>query len=114
MGKYFKPEEFRCPCCGAVKVSDTLVQTLDNIREIVGFPMKINSGYRCPKHNEEVGGGPEHPSGEAADVHCADSQKRFALANAALSASVRRIGIGKAFIHIGVSKDLPQSVIWTY
>ena len=42
---------------------------LDPLREKVGS-IRINSGYRTPEHNKEVGGSPtsQHCKGEAADI----------------------------------------------
>jgi uncharacterized protein YcbK (DUF882 family) len=43
------------------------------IRSAVNEPIKINSGYRCEKHNGSVGGvrGSQHVLGKAADISCA-------------------------------------------
>ncbi len=43
---------------------------LDPARERLGKPIRVNSGYRCPKHNSAVGGvrNSQHMSGEAADI----------------------------------------------
>ena len=43
---------------------------LDPLREKYGKPIKVNSGYRCPKHNLAVGGAKQsqHMKGEAADI----------------------------------------------
>ena len=43
---------------------------LDPLREKYGKPIKVNSGYRCPKHNLAVGGATQsqHMKGEAADI----------------------------------------------
>ena len=49
----------------------TLVENvLDPLREKYGKPIKVNSGYRCPKHNLAVGGATQsqHMKGEAADI----------------------------------------------
>lgn len=55
IGKYFKASEFECPCCKKTAPSRRLVGILDAARAQLG-PLRINSGYRCPKHNAEVGG----------------------------------------------------------
>ena len=50
-----------------------LVETvLQPLRDNWGKPLHINSGYRCPMLNKEVGGRPtsQHVRGEAADVAC--------------------------------------------
>jgi len=43
---------------------------LDPLREKYGKPIRVNSGYRCPKHNLAVGGASrsQHLLGEAADI----------------------------------------------
>ncbi len=40
------------------------------IRDELGVPVKVNSGYRCEKHNARVGGvkGSFHTKGTAADL----------------------------------------------
>lgn len=67
---HFDKNEFKCPCCGKVKVSQSLVYLLEAIREHFNKPINITSGYRCPKHNMEVGGAgnSQHLYGTAADI----------------------------------------------
>ena len=45
-------------------------EVLDPLREAYGRPIRVNSGYRCPKLNNLVGGTPnsQHMRGEAADI----------------------------------------------
>ena len=45
-------------------------EVLDPLREAYGRPIRVNSGYRCPKLNNLVGGSPnsQHMRGEAADI----------------------------------------------
>ena len=45
-------------------------QVLDPLRERYGKPIRVTSGYRCPKLNTLVGGAPnsQHMRGEAADI----------------------------------------------
>lgn len=48
-----------------------LAQALEKVRVLLGNrPMVINSGFRTPKHNAEVGGKPDsqHLLGKAADI----------------------------------------------
>lgn len=44
---------------------------LQPLRDYVGVPIKISSGYRCPQLNAAVGGAKssQHMKGEAADIH---------------------------------------------
>ncbi len=43
---------------------------LNQLRLIAGRPIKVNSGYRCAKHNKAVGGAShsQHLVGRAADI----------------------------------------------
>lgn len=43
---------------------------LQPLRTVCGHPLKINSGYRCKKLNDLVGGSPisQHMKGQAADI----------------------------------------------
>ncbi len=45
-------------------------EVLDPLREAYGRPIRVNSGYRCPRLNNLVGGSPnsQHMRGEAADI----------------------------------------------
>ena len=71
---HFSLREFQCRgrnCCGgAVKVDSELLEKLEQLRVRLGKPVVLNCAYRCPQHNEEVGGTPNsfHTQGIAADV----------------------------------------------
>ena len=59
------------PPASAVTALHALVDNvLDPLREAWGGPIRVNSGYRCPKLNRLVGGTPnsQHQRGEAADI----------------------------------------------
>ncbi|MCR5039978.1 MAG: peptidase M15 [Bacteroidales bacterium] len=45
-------------------------EVLDPLREAYGKPIRVSSGYRCPKLNRLVGGSlnSQHMRGEAADI----------------------------------------------
>lgn len=45
-------------------------EVLDPLREAYGRPVRVTSGYRCPRLNTLVGGAPnsQHMRGEAADI----------------------------------------------
>lgn len=55
-------------------VKELTEKVLQPLRDIVGRPLRINSGYRCPELNRAVGSFPtsQHVRGEAADVAAAD------------------------------------------
>ena len=43
---------------------------LQHLRDALGTPLKINSGYRCPSLNKAIGGAAnsQHVTGQAADI----------------------------------------------
>lgn len=47
-----------------------LAKNLEVIRAFYNKPIKVNSGYRSPQHNKNVGGSPksQHVLGKAADI----------------------------------------------
>ena len=61
------------------------LKVLQPLRDIYGKPLEINSGYRCPKLNAEVGGVPtsQHVKGEAADIKTGNQTESYRLARLA-------------------------------
>ena len=78
--KNFKVSEFACKHCGENKIDQRVLNMAQTIREALGVPVRVNSGYRCPTHNAAVGGvkGSKHTLGLAADLSCSlGSAKMF-------------------------------------
>ena len=73
-------KEFECrdgcemPASVRENIEALVEAVLDPARERLGKPIRVNSGYRCPRHNEEVLGArnSQHMRGEAADITCSD------------------------------------------
>lgn len=83
VGKYFKAKEFACrDGTQAIFIDDYLVSILDILRNQIGKPIHINSGYRTPTRNKAVGGAKYsyHIRGMAADIR-ADGMSAKELAN---------------------------------
>ena len=104
----FKPEEFKCSCCGRLEVHSDLLDLLQKAREDLGSAITINSAYRCPTHNDNVSStglaGP-HTTAKACDIHVSNSQHRKQLIDY-FSNKVTGLGIAKTFIHIDIlTKD---------
>jgi len=89
---------------------------LDTARDIAGITFNINSGFRCPRHNKEVGGSPtsSHLKGLAADIKADTSRKRYLVVKALIQTGFNRIGIGKNFIHVDLDLDKTDNLMWTY
>ncbi len=110
MAKYFTDDEFRCKCgkCEGLPrfgMHSRLLTVMDAIREKVGQPVIVTSGYRCPAHNAAVGGVPDsyHTQGIAADIYC-DGVSVDSLAWIADECGADGIGryYGQGFVHVDV------------
>jgi len=120
--KNFDRSEMCCNCgCGTDNISLEFINRLQKARDLAGIPFHINSACRCPSKNKLEGGtySSDHLSTEsneckAADVACRSSHDRFILIKAGLNAGFNRIGVGRTFIHFGMSDTNPQEVIWLY
>lgn len=72
------------PDADAVKRLEALVaNVLDPLREAYGKPIKVTSGYRCPKLNRAVGGtaSSQHLKGEAADITAGSPSENLYIYN---------------------------------
>lgn len=91
--KYFSLSEFinsatakrlnidNTPSFDVVDNLNKLADYLDGIREKMGKPILVNSGFRCPILNKAVGGvaNSQHIKGLAADLVCADMEKLLSV-----------------------------------
>ena len=70
LSAHFSKSEFACRCCGQLKIEDGLIAGLEQLRTLAGREIVVHDGYRCPAHNQKVGGVPhsEHTLGMAADI----------------------------------------------
>ena len=108
LSEHFNLMEFQCPCCHTALLQPRLVLMLEALRIRWGLPLIINSGYRCAKHNIEVGGAKNslHRRGLAADVRmAAEEQERFR--SAALSEGFAKALAypSRGFIHLEIGDN---------
>lgn len=118
----FRLQEFECHCnsngggllpgCQAVLVETDLLDALERIRSMLGGrPMVITSGYRCPTHNEYVGGVPssQHCLGKAADIVIAGVPPAL-VASAADNIIGGTGGVGRynGFTHVDVRGSMAR------
>ena len=76
--KNFKLAEFECKCGKCVLPKERILEIvviaiiLQKVRDFIQMPIKVNSGYRCNFHNNEVGGvqNSYHMKGKAVDISC--------------------------------------------
>ena len=97
-------------------MDDAFLLLLDQARELAGIPFRINSGWRCKKHNGAEGGKKDssHTVGLAVDIKCESSTDRFKIVQSLLKVGVHRIGLGKDFIHADDDPTKPTQVLWGY
>lgn len=70
LSTHFSRSELQCRCCGRLQLDSRLLDGLEQLRRLAGAPVTVHAGYRCPQHNQAVGGVPhsEHTLGLAADI----------------------------------------------
>lgn len=118
--KHFTVKEFDSPDKpgSGMNMDYKFIITLDQIREEVGFPLPVNSGYRTPEFNSTLADsvdGSAHESGLASDLGgILTGRQRYLVMNAARTRGITRIGIGKRFLHLDMDMTKPQNVYWVY
>lgn len=90
-----------------------LVETvLQPLRDRVGHPLRINSGYRCPVLNRAVGGvaTSQHVKGEAADIAAEDPHElaKVVRDTPEIWREVDQMILYPDFVHISHRRGGPQ------
>lgn len=115
LSRNFRSEEFACKCCGKCEMDQRLIDVLQLIRDILNKPIYINSGYRCDKHNKEVGGSSnsQHTKGKAADIRIKDMSVKQIYDMVKCFPTITGIGIypEQHFIHVDVREN---PTTWVY
>jgi uncharacterized protein YcbK (DUF882 family) len=123
LNNWFKTKEFECRCsnseCVEQKISVELIDRLTKMRVEVNSPMRINSAYRCSKHQEYIRSSgvstvvakkSTHELGNAADISVSSlitgalipfAEKHF-----------KSIGIANNFLHVDLRDDKVRR--WKY
>lgn len=116
--RHFNRSEFACRgqnCCGgAAPINPDLVHALQRLRDIVGVPLTITSGFRCLTWNRKCGSRDtsQHPRGNAADVavpHGYTATQFAEIAGTIPDFADGGIGVypTKGFVHVDVREDGP-------
>jgi hypothetical protein len=93
---------------------------IQEVRTAFGKPLKFTSAYRCPRLNTAVKGkrASEHLDALGVDISTAGMTESdvIRLIELFISIGVKRIGLGRTFIHVGFSKMSvhPQNVVFNY
>jgi zinc D-Ala-D-Ala carboxypeptidase len=111
----FSEAELRCKETGECDMSPAFMARLQALRTAFGAPLRINSGYRSPRHSVEAAK-PEpgvHSLGRAVDI-AADGRVKFRLIALAPLLGFTGIGVAKTFIHLDDWDGVPRPNVWTY
>lgn len=101
----------------SAEVRDSIKCLVDNLlqplRDAIKKPLKISSGYRCPRLNShyKIGGSPtsQHVKGEAADVWCA-TMTPYELASEVIRAKLPfdQLVLYPGFVHLSHKRSGAQ------
>ena len=113
--KFFRLEEFNCTHTNKNEMDHEFLVKLDELRERVGFPFIITSGYRDATHPAEARkaepGTGYHCQGLAADIAVSNGFERMNIVHEAIKMGFS-IGVARTFVHVDDRKTTP--VMWTY
>ena len=111
-----RANRFACPCCGKNWMDPRWEALLKKIEARVDERLDVTSGFRCEKHNREVGGSKtsSHLTGLAVDMDCGRSRLRYQIIAAAIELGINRIGVGKAVMHLDIDRSKDRRVFWVY
>jgi len=92
------------------------MQKIKYAREKADIQFIVNSACRCEEHNAAVGGRPtsDHLTGQGMDIIAETSFARWRIIHSAIAAGIRRIGIGRTFVHLGDNLNNPSPRMWIY
>lgn len=87
-------------------IKELVYHVLQPLRDKIGKPIIINSGYRCLKLNTAIGGVPssQHVMGQAADIEV-EGKKPIEVAEMIVEMELPydQIGIYDTFVHVSAS-----------
>jgi len=106
LSTHFKRSEFACKCgCGFSDINPKLIEVLEGVRSHFDAPVVINSGCRCERHNQAVGGKThsQHLLGNASDIRVKNTAPK-AVADYLEAKYPGKFGVGRypSFTHIDV------------
>ena len=120
--KNFKLEEFSCKHCGKNEINHKLIDKLQLLRDDLGFPLVISSGYRCSEHPIEAKKSKPgtHAEGIAVDI-AVSHEKAIHVVYKAIAHGFKGIGVNQKgngrFIHLDIAEmgdSRPRPHIWSY
>jgi uncharacterized protein YcbK (DUF882 family) len=109
VSKNFKAKEYNTGNLPVWFVHPNLIILLQKIRDSIGTPIKINSGYRDLERNKQAGGSTSsrHLRGMAADISIKNRMEGVKILRTSYIHGCRRMAISSTFVHVDV--DTPVS-----
>ncbi|BES69726.1 hypothetical protein RE428_07890 [Marinobacter nanhaiticus D15-8W] len=128
--KNFQDTELQCHCgeCGPEtwrKIDPDFMDSVQVLRERLGFPLPISSAYRCPNHPDERKKSKpgSHSRGLAIDLQVSGDKALRVLAAVMSMGFAAGVGIAQngphasRFIHLDADKPssgAPRPWLWSY
>lgn len=116
----FSADEMRCKGSGKCLMDPGFMDRLQRLRNALGLPMPVSSGYRSQEYNAQVsktGRNGPHTTGRAVDITC-DGGTMFKIIDLAPALGFTGIGIGRGFIHLDDLPPIlgarPRPWVWNY
>jgi uncharacterized protein YcbK (DUF882 family) len=103
------------PNSSQIKTLTSTAQSLEKVRELLGKPIKVNSGYRSPSVNKAVGGSPTsaHVLCYAVDFVCPDfgSPKEICAAINKAGIKYDQLILEPSWVHISFDPRMRQQYL---
>ena len=111
--KHFTTKELACPCCGKVYMDKRFMSKIVALREELEKAMNVTSGFRCKKHNKNIGGATKsaHMDALALDIRIKSDSYTRELITLAIECGFSGIEVGSKHIHID-DKTRNKPVLW--
>lgn len=105
--KNFKPKDIACKGDGSILITIEALDALQSLRDRLGVPIIVNSAYRSPDHNKNIGGAPNsnHVKGIAFDIRLTKKVTRDKLKQEARKCGFKGFGDYNTFVHIDLGKE---------
>jgi len=121
---HFSFDELKCKGTGSLIVDPRLLDKLESLRILCGFPLHITSGYRSPEYNKKVSSTGEngpHTTGLAVDI-AVSGAPAWTLVSFATHLGFKGIGVQQKgpfpsrFIHLDLlaAPQYPRPALWSY
>ena len=113
ISKNFKLSEFESPDNKEVKLHEKLLELLQELRDEIGEPVIVNSGFRTKEYNDKIGGAKKskHMEGIASDISLnnldySDVELAILIKNIAERIGINSdnlgLGYGVTFLHVDI------------